>query len=108
MAEAVRLALPVYVQTSLYDMRHHLGYCFVRETPIAEVGRALELHHENSFVLFRRGGLNLIAYTHTESDVDRAVSVAREALRGLRRRLDDGDLAAAVAAGTPTTGIRSF
>ena len=44
----------------------------------------------------------------TESDVDRAVSVAREALRGLRRRLDDGDLAAAVAAGTPTTGIRSF
>src|SRR5262249_58141496 len=51
MAEAARLALPVYIQTSLYDMRHHLGYCFVWETPIADVGRALELYPENSFVV---------------------------------------------------------
>src|SRR5262249_18835586 len=62
-----------------------------------------------SGVLFRRGGLNLIAYTHTDADVDRALSAAPEALRGLRRPLDEGTLAAAVAAGAPTGGaIRSF
>ena len=51
MDEAVTLALPVYIQTSLYDMRHHPGYCFVWEAPIAEVAQALELYPRNSFLV---------------------------------------------------------
>lgn len=43
--------LPVYLQTSLYDMRHHPGYCLVWESPIAEVAQALERYPKNRFVV---------------------------------------------------------
>jgi len=60
-------------------------------------------------VLFRRGGLNFVTYTHTDADVDLAVSVAQEAFRHLRHRLDDGSLLVAAAAKPPgSTGIRGF
>lgn len=51
MAEARRLGLPVYLQTSLFDMRHHPGYCFVWEVPVADVARALERYRENTFII---------------------------------------------------------
>jgi len=51
MEEAATRGLPVYIQTSLYDMRHHPGYCFVWEAPIAEVAQALELYPRNTFVV---------------------------------------------------------
>jgi predicted TIM-barrel fold metal-dependent hydrolase len=51
MAEARRLELPVYIQTSLLDMRHHPGYCFVPEVPIAEVAQAVERYAENTFII---------------------------------------------------------
>jgi glutamate-1-semialdehyde aminotransferase len=57
-------------------------------------------------VLFRRGGFNFVAYTHTEADVDRAVAVADEVFGELRRRLDDGGLKDAVLAGPAEEGIR--
>jgi glutamate-1-semialdehyde aminotransferase len=44
-------------------------------------------------VLFRRGGCNFIAYTHDDTDIDRAVAVAGEVLAALRRCIDDGNLA---------------
>ena len=49
--EAAARNLPVYLQTSLYDMRHHPGYCLVWESPIAEVTQALELYPKNQFVV---------------------------------------------------------
>jgi predicted TIM-barrel fold metal-dependent hydrolase len=51
MAEARRLGLPVYVQTSLFDMRHHPGYCFVWEVPVVDVARALERYRDNTFII---------------------------------------------------------
>ncbi len=51
MEEAATQELPVYIQTSLYDMRHHPGCCFVWEVPIAEVAQALELYPRNYFVV---------------------------------------------------------
>jgi len=51
MAEARRLGLPVYIQTSLFDMRHHPGYCFVWEVPVAQVARALERYGDNTFII---------------------------------------------------------
>jgi len=51
MDEARRLELPVYIQTSLLDMRHHPGYCFVWEVPILEVAQAIELYPENTFIV---------------------------------------------------------
>jgi predicted TIM-barrel fold metal-dependent hydrolase len=51
MNEAKRLKLPVYIQTSLFDMRHHPGYCFVPEVPILEVARAVERYSENKFMV---------------------------------------------------------
>jgi len=51
MGEARRLKLPVYVQTSLLDMRHHPGYCFVPEVPILEVAQAIEHYPENTFIV---------------------------------------------------------
>jgi predicted TIM-barrel fold metal-dependent hydrolase len=51
MAEAQQLDLPIFVQTSILDMRHHPGYCFVAEVPIAEVAQAVERYSENKFVI---------------------------------------------------------
>src|SRR5207237_3011093 len=49
-------------------------------------------------VLFRRGGLNFVTYSHSEADVDAAAAVAAEALGALKLHLDRGTLAAAVPA----------
>jgi len=51
MDEARKLRLPVYIQTSLLDMRHHPGYCFVPEVPILEVAQAVERYRENAFIV---------------------------------------------------------
>ena len=51
MAEAQRLSLPVWIQTSIQDMRHHPGYCFVREVPILEVARAVERYADNTLII---------------------------------------------------------
>ena len=51
MAEAHTLGLPVYVQTSLLDIRHHPGYCLVPEVPIREVAQAVERYLENIFIV---------------------------------------------------------
>lgn len=51
MAEARRLNLPVYLQMSLFDMRHHPGYCFVWEVPVQDVARALQRYPDNTFII---------------------------------------------------------
>ena len=51
MEEARRLGLLVYIQTSLLDLRHHPGYCFVPEVPIGEVAQAVERYSDNTFVV---------------------------------------------------------
>jgi predicted TIM-barrel fold metal-dependent hydrolase len=51
MHEARRLELPVYIQTSLLDMRHHPGYCLVSEVPISEVAQAVDRYSENTFIV---------------------------------------------------------
>jgi len=51
MREAKRLMLPVYIQTSLLDMRHHPGYCLVPEVPISEVAQAVDRYSENTFIV---------------------------------------------------------
>jgi len=51
MAEALKHRLPVYIQTSLLDMRHHPGYCLVPEVPILEVAKAVEMYSENTFII---------------------------------------------------------
>ena len=51
MAETQRLDLPVWIQTSIQDMRHHPGYCFVAETPILEVARAVERYADNKLIV---------------------------------------------------------
>ncbi len=51
MREAKRLMLPVYIQTSLQDMRHHPGYCLVSEVPISEVAQVVDRHSENTFIV---------------------------------------------------------
>ena len=57
-------------------------------------------------VLFRRGGCNFIAYTHSEDDINRAVAVAGEVLTGLRRHLDAGSLPQAVQAAPSGPRVR--
>ncbi len=51
MAAAAERGLPVFIQTSLLDMRHYPGYCVVEEVPIRQVGEALERYRENTFVV---------------------------------------------------------
>ena len=51
MAEARHLDLPVYLQTSLLDMRHYPGYCFNWQVPVEEVAAALEAYPDNTFVI---------------------------------------------------------
>jgi predicted TIM-barrel fold metal-dependent hydrolase len=51
MAAAAGRSIPVYVQTSLWDLRHHPGYCFVMETGSAEVAQAVARYPSNTFVI---------------------------------------------------------
>lgn len=51
MKEARKLGLPVYIQTSIWDMRHHPGYCIVMETPILEVASAIKAYPENKIIV---------------------------------------------------------
>jgi predicted TIM-barrel fold metal-dependent hydrolase len=55
MEEARSRSLPVHIQTSLIDLRHHPGYCFVPEVSIPDVVQALRRYKENRFVI--GGGL---------------------------------------------------
>ena len=55
MADARAHRLATFVQTSLFDMRHHPGYCYVPEVPISAVVEALARYKENHFVV--GGGL---------------------------------------------------
>ena len=49
--QAARLDFPVYLQTSLFDLRHHPGYCLVLEAPMADIGQAIERYSKNSFIV---------------------------------------------------------
>jgi len=49
--EARKLNLPIFIQTSLLDMRHHPGYCFVPETSILEVAQVINQYRENVFIV---------------------------------------------------------
>ena len=51
MEEARNYGLPVYIQTSLLDMRHHPGDCLVPEVPILEVAQAIERYSQNTFII---------------------------------------------------------
>jgi hypothetical protein len=51
MEQAAGLDLPIYIQTSMFDMRHHPGYCVVWEAPISDIGQAIELYPGNSFIV---------------------------------------------------------
>jgi predicted TIM-barrel fold metal-dependent hydrolase len=51
MTEARALGLPVWIQTSILDMRHHPGYCFVHEVPIADVAQAVKRYPENTLLI---------------------------------------------------------
>jgi predicted TIM-barrel fold metal-dependent hydrolase len=51
MEQAARLNLPIYLQTSLFDMRHHPGYCLVWEAPMSDIGQAIERYPENRFIV---------------------------------------------------------
>ncbi|MFH1085591.1 MAG: amidohydrolase family protein [Chloroflexota bacterium] len=51
MAEAAQRGLPVFVQTSILDMRHYPGYCMVEEAPIAQVAQAIERYRDNTFIV---------------------------------------------------------
>ena len=59
-------------------------------------------------VLFRRGGLNFVTYSHIDADVLRAVSVVRDILPRLRRHLDRGTLSDAIQVLSVERGIRQF
>ena len=43
-------------------------------------------------VLFRRGGLNFISYSHKEEDVDYTLDVCRSAMKLLKQAIEEGDL----------------
>jgi predicted TIM-barrel fold metal-dependent hydrolase len=51
MEQARTLGLPIHVQTSMFDMRHHPGYCVVWEAPMSDIGQAVEKYPENFFVV---------------------------------------------------------
>jgi hypothetical protein len=51
LAEARALSLPVWIQTSILDVRHHPGYCLVPEVPISEVAQAIGRHPEVDFIV---------------------------------------------------------
>lgn len=51
MVEAQNRGLPVYIQMSLLDMRHHPGYCFVEETPFLEVAEIIQAYPKITFIV---------------------------------------------------------
>jgi predicted TIM-barrel fold metal-dependent hydrolase len=51
MGEAMRLGLLLYIQTSLLDMRHHPGYCYVHQVPVGDVAEAVKHYSENTFIV---------------------------------------------------------
>ena len=51
MAQSAEARLPVYIQTSLLDMRHYPGYCLVPEVPILKVAEAIERYSDNTFIV---------------------------------------------------------
>jgi predicted TIM-barrel fold metal-dependent hydrolase len=51
MAEAAGLGLPIFIQTSMFDLRHHPGYCVVWEAPMSDVGEAIARYPGNSFII---------------------------------------------------------
>jgi predicted TIM-barrel fold metal-dependent hydrolase len=51
MEESRKLNLPIYIQTSILDMRHHPGYCFVSEVPILEVANVVKRYSQNNFII---------------------------------------------------------
>jgi glutamate-1-semialdehyde aminotransferase len=44
-------------------------------------------------VLFRRGGLNFITFSHKEEDIQQTLDVCRAALEVIKRALEKGDVA---------------
>jgi len=67
MAEAAQRKLPVFIQTSILDLRHYPGYCMVDEVPIAQVAQAIERYRDNTFIVgggrwFRARANDLIKY----------------------------------------------
>ena len=72
MAEAAKYHLPVYIQTSLLDLRHHPGYSLVPEVPIMEVAQAIERYPGNTFIIgggkhFRSRAAELIKATSQDN-----------------------------------------
>jgi hypothetical protein len=71
-AKAQALDLPVWIQTSIQDIRHHPGYCFVPEVPVADVARAVERYNDNTFIIggakhFKTRARELIDATEAEN-----------------------------------------
>ena len=65
MAETRERKLVTFVQTSLFDLRHHPAYCYVPEVPISDVVQALTQYRDNYFVVggglwFRARALDLV------------------------------------------------
>ena len=49
--EVKRYNLPIFVELSVQDMRHHPPYCFVEETPITEATAMIEQYPDVKIVL---------------------------------------------------------
>jgi predicted TIM-barrel fold metal-dependent hydrolase len=99
MDEARRLNLPVWIQTSLLDMRHYPGYCFVAEVPILEVARAVERYADNTLIIaggkhFRTRVPELLDATEREDYyiVTDGIGGPYDGLGGLVERIGSGRL----------------
>jgi len=51
MQAARKFNIPIYIQTSLLDMRHHPGYCFVSEAPILDVAGVVKRNSRNTLII---------------------------------------------------------
>jgi glutamate-1-semialdehyde aminotransferase len=72
------------------------------DLPAEQVGPAWELFLAECAaggVLFRRGGLNMLTYSHTAADVERTIAVAAQALAAVRAAGFSASAGAAVGAG---------
>jgi glutamate-1-semialdehyde-2,1-aminomutase len=59
-------------------------------------------------VLFRRGGLNFISYSHEEEDIDYTLDVCRSAMKLLKQALQNGDLSSRLETREIKPGFRQF